>query len=196
MKARLLALFAVLGVPLMVGAAAPNPPAVVKARCSVCHGDAGETAGEDFPRLSGQHETYLAKQLRDFQAGTRTGLMVRQARGLSEAEITAIARYYAAQPVPAPTAAPSDKLAAGRSIYLNGKPASSVPPCMACHGEAAHGTPQLPRLATQHADYLERQLKDFTLRKRTNDNAVMHEVAENLTPAEMRAVAEYLASLR
>ena len=38
-------------------------------------------------------------------------------------------------------------------------------------------------------------MKDFTQRKRTNDNAVMHEVAESLTPAEMRAVAEYLASL-
>jgi cytochrome c553 len=196
MKMRLPALFLTLGVALTAGAAAPSPPAVVKARCSVCHGDAGETASEDFPRLSGQHETYLAKQLRDFQAGKRTGLMVRQAKGLSDADITAIARYFAAQPVPAPTGAPSEKAAAGRSIYLNGKPASGVPACMACHGEAAHGTPQLPRLAGQHADYLERQLKDFNLRKRTNDNAVMHEVAENLTPAEMRALAEYLASLR
>jgi cytochrome c553 len=174
---------------------APKAPAAVTAKCAVCHGDAGETAGEDFPRLSGQNEKYLAKQLSDFRAGNRTGLMVRQAKGLSDADITAIARYYAAQPVPAPTAAPSDKAAAGRSIYVKGKPTSRVPACMTCHGEAAHGTPLLPRLAGQHADYLERQLKDFNLRKRTNDNAVMHEVAEDLTPAEMRAVAEYLASL-
>jgi cytochrome c553 len=66
---------------------------------------------------------------------------------------------------------------------------------MACHGEAARGTPQLPRLAGQNADYLERQLREFTQRKRTNDNAVMHEVAEKLSPFEARALAEYLARL-
>lgn len=194
MSKRWLAVLMVFGVPLTGGAKAPEAPAVVKAKCSVCHGDAGETASEDFPRLSGQHEAYLAKQLQDFKAGRRTGLMVRQAKGLSDADITAIAAYFAAQPVPAPTAKPSAQSAAGHSLYINGK-SGGTPACMVCHGETAHGTPQLPRLAGQHADYLERQLKDFNLRKRTNDNAVMHEVAESLTPAEMRAVAEYLASL-
>lgn len=195
MTKRLLSLFIVLGVPLASAAKSPEAPAVVKAKCSVCHGDAGETAGEDFPRLSGQHEAYLAKQLQDFRAGKRTGLMVRQAKGLSDADIAAIAAYYAAQPVPPPATPPSEKAAAGRALYVNGK-SGATPACMVCHGEAARGTPQLPRLAGQHADYLERQLKDFNLRKRTNDNAVMHEVAESLTPAEMRAVAEYLAGLR
>lgn len=194
MTKRLWSLLIVLGVPLAGATKTPEAPAVIKAKCSVCHGDAGETASEDFPRLSGQHEAYLAKQLQDFKAGRRTGLMVRQAKGLSDADITAIAAYFAAQPVPAPTAQPTAQAAAGRALFVNGK-SGGTPACMVCHGEAARGTPQLPRLAGQHADYLERQLKDFNLRKRTNDNAVMHEVAENLTPAEMRAVAEYLASL-
>ncbi len=194
MKKRWLAVLIAFGVPLTCGAKAPEAPAVVKAKCSVCHGDAGETASEDFPRLSGQHEAYLAKQLQDFKAGRRTGLMVRQAKGLSDTDIVAIAAYYAAQAVPPPATPPSAQAAAGRALYVNGK-AGGTPACMVCHGEAARGTPQLPRLAGQHADYLERQLKDFNLRKRTNDNAVMHEVAESLTAAEMRAVAEFLASL-
>jgi cytochrome c553 len=193
MAKSLLILLVVLGVPLASAAKAPEAPAVVKARCSVCHGDAGETASEDFPRLAGQHAAYLAKQLQDYRAGIRTGLMARQAKGLSDADIQAIAAYYAAQAVP-PPGPPSATAAAGRALYVNGK-SGGTPACLVCHGEAARGTAQLPRLAGQHADYLERQLKDFTLRKRTNDNAVMHEVAENLTPAEMRAVAEYLASV-
>jgi cytochrome c553 len=52
-------------------AQSPDPPPAVKARCATCHGEKGETVGEDFPRLAGQHESYLEKQLRDFQSGAR-----------------------------------------------------------------------------------------------------------------------------
>lgn len=188
------AFLAALAIPLLCSAQAPAPPAVVQDKCSLCHGEAGETASEDFPRLSGQHEAYLLRQLRDFRSGRRKGLMARMVRGLSEEDLGAIARYFAAQPVPPPTLAPTEKAAIGRSLHMDGKPGDGMPACKSCHGEAAHGTAQLPRLAGQNADYLERQLKDFTQRKRTNDNAVMHEVAERLTPQEARAVAEYLAS--
>ena len=37
------------------------------------------------------------------------------------------------------------------------------------------------------------QLKQFNKRERTNDNAVMHAVAEKMTELEMAAVAEYLS---
>ena len=72
-------------------AQAPEPPPAVKARCATCHGEKGETVSEDFPRLAGQHETYLEKQLRDFQSGARKSVMNRLARGLSAEEIVAAA---------------------------------------------------------------------------------------------------------
>ena len=56
-------------------------------------------------------------------------------------------------------------------------------------------TPQLPRIAGQHAQYTENQLKAFNKRERTNDNAVMHTVASKLTELEAHAVAEYIATL-
>lgn len=175
-------------------AQAPAVPAAVASKCALCHGEKGESASEDFPRLAAQHESYLAKQLQDFTAGRREGLMVRMARGLTDGDIAAIARYYASQPAP-PPAAPTELVDVGRFIHLRGNPFTGIPACKVCHGEKAHGTEQLPRLAGQNATYLERQIRDFTQRKRTNDNEVMHTIAERLTTLEARAVAEYLASL-
>lgn len=175
-------------------AQAPAVPSVVASKCAVCHGEKGESESEDFPRLAAQHEAYLAKQLHDFRSGRREGLMLRMVRGLSDGDIAAIARFYASQPLPPP--APRTELAdVGRFIHLRGNPYASIPACKVCHGDKAHGTAQLPRLAGQNASYLERQLRAFTQRKRTNDNEVMHTIAERLTALEARAVAEYLASL-
>jgi len=71
-----------------------------------------------------------------------------------------------------------------------------VPACASCHGSNGYGTQQLPRLAGQHPSYLERQLKEFDSRTRTNDNAIMHSIASKLTALETRAVSVYLGSLQ
>ena len=68
-----------------------------------------------------------------------------------------------------------------------------MPACASCHGKEALGTSQLPRLAGQNASYIETQLKNFGTRARTNDNAVMHSIAERMTPLEMAAVAEFVS---
>ena len=55
--------------------------------------------------------------------------------------------------------------------------------------------PQLPRLAGQHAQYTENQLKLFNKRERTNDNAVMHAIASKLSELELKAVSAYISGL-
>ncbi len=191
------ALFSIALLCLAAGLAraqSPEPPSIVNSRCATCHGEKGDAAGEDFPRLAAQHEAYIAKQLADFKAGRRESIMQRMVRGVSDEDLAAAARYYAAQSVPPP--APKSELHdVGRFIFLRGNPWAKIPACKACHGEGAHGSAQLPRLATQNAVYLERQIREFTQRKRTNDNEVMHSIAERLTALEARAVAEYLATL-
>lgn len=170
-------------------------PPVVKGKCALCHGEFGEATDGAFPRLAAQNEAYLAKQLNDFLTGQRTGSMTRMARGLKPEDVLAISRYYAAQPGVKPANPPSELATVGKFLYHNGNAQSGLPACKGCHGEAAHGTPQLPRLAGQQANYIERQLKDFNTRKRNNDNEVMHEVAEKITPFEAKALAEYLNTL-
>jgi cytochrome c553 len=71
-----------------------------------------------------------------------------------------------------------------------------VAACSACHGANGAGTDKLPRLAGQYAEYVERQLKAFDKRERTNDNAVMHGIASKLTELEVKAVASYVSGLK
>lgn len=179
---------------LPVAAQVPAPK-VVEGRCATCHGKQGESSSEEFPRLAAQNEAYLAKELREFKAKKRESIMERFVRDLTEEDIVAIARYYAAQPAGVHPPTDPELGAVGKFIFQRGNPYAGVPACKACHGEDARGTAQLPRLAGQHAAYLERQIKEFSQRKRTNDNEVMHTVAERLAPLEVRAVAQYLAGL-
>ncbi len=66
--------------------------------CFTCHGSSGVGVG-DTPRLMGQQADYLAKQLRDFKHGLRTGdpagAMTRVAQALTEDEIQPLANYFA-----------------------------------------------------------------------------------------------------
>lgn len=185
---------ALLPLPAIANANVPMPK-VVETKCGLCHGNQGEAGSDELPVLAGQNEKYLAKQLRDFLSGKRKGSMQRLARGLSDADIEAVSRYFAAQKPPAHKVTDADLHAAGRFLYHKGSGAPGAPACQSCHGEKAHGTEIAPRLAGQHAPYLERQLREFTQRARTNDNEIMHTVAGKLSPFDMKALAEYLATL-
>ncbi|HEX9183248.1 MAG TPA: c-type cytochrome [Burkholderiales bacterium] len=166
---------------------------IVQARCSICHGLEGESASPIFPRLAGQHPEYIAKQLADFKSGLRKGTMNEQAQTLSDADMKALGAYFGRMKPKAQRVADPDLAAVGRYIYHKGNPFSGVASCESCHGAKGEGTVQLPRLAGQHAAYLQSQLKDFNTRERTNDNAVMHAIASKLTELEIRAVAVYLS---
>lgn len=169
---------------------------IVAARCSLCHGMEGESASPVFPRLAGQHPEYIAKQLADFQSGRRKGAMNDQAKGLTEEEMRALGAYFGRKPPLAYTVRDEDLAAVGRYVYQKGNSFSGVAACASCHGSKGEGTIQLPRLAGQHAVYIEGQLKEFNKRERTNDNAVMHAIASKLTELETRAVSVYISALK
>jgi cytochrome c553 len=69
--------------------------------CVQCHGPRGVGVGAAFPGLAGQRAGYLVTQLEAFRAGRRRNdpqaLMRAAARGLSDAEIRAVAGWFAAQ---------------------------------------------------------------------------------------------------
>jgi cytochrome c553 len=163
--------------------------------CFLCHGANGESTSEMFPRLAGQHAEYIAKQLNAFQSGERKSTaMAEMVKSLKPDEMLALGRYYEKMNA-APEPSKEPLLASlGEYIYHNGNKFSGVPACVSCHGEYAQGTNVLPRLATQIPAYIHSQLKSFNQRKRTNDNAVMHMVAEKMTELEMIAVGEYVSA--
>lgn len=167
---------------------------IVGGTCFLCHGAQGESASEVFPRLAGQNAEYIAKQLDNFKSGKRkSGAMNDMAAHLTADEMMALGRFFAKQPVTIEPVKDAPLASVGAYIYANGNKFSGVPACASCHGATAAGTDTLPRLAGQHAAYVESQLKQFSQRERSNDNSIMHSVAVKMTALEMAAVAEYLS---
>ena len=171
--------------------------ALAAERCAVCHGEQGQSVAPDFPRLAGQNAGYVLKQLKDFATGARISpTMGDKAKQLSEEQMFAIGLFYQSMR-PSLTQAVDPKLEqVGEFVYERGNAHTSMPACVICHGTAARGTTELPRLAGQHPDYIVRQMKAFKDRRRNNDNAIMHLVADRITELELQAVAAYLGGLK
>jgi cytochrome c553 len=169
--------------------------------CIACHGmdGAGQPAA-GFPRLAGMNADYLAKQLHDMKQGLRSNpVMQPMAQALSDADMTATSRFYAALPVPpAMGPAPSgDMLIKGEQLARIGNWSKGVPACFKCHGDQGQGVaPHFPSIAPQSATYLVNQLNDWKSGSRHNDpQGLMKNVADRLSEEDMTAVAAYLASL-
>ncbi len=174
---------------------------IVEDACSFCHGERGEASNPIYPRLAAQNRDYLIKQLKNFRDGKRqSDIMNEQAADLTDAQITALAEWFSGQP---PLAHPlpeeeQERLLykVGEYVYKYGDPYTDIPPCMTCHGKHGEGNARLPRLAGQHRKYIIKQLKAFSKRKRTNDNAIMHAIVRKLSPLAMQGVALYLSTLK
>ncbi len=71
---------------------------VLAMSCLNCHGPGGKSPGE-IPSIAGKTEDFLKNALVDFRDGKRTGasatVMGRLAKGYSDAEIAAVAKYIA-----------------------------------------------------------------------------------------------------
>ena len=192
---------AVCGAPGEASQTAAAPPPDIAGTvhvCSSCHGPSGRSVSSTFPRLAGQQKDYLIAQLTAFRDHTRADphaqtYMWGMAARLSNPTIAALAAYYSAQrPFPG-TPDDSPAAAAGRKIYTEGIPAEGVPACIACHGPTGGGNSTIPRLAGQHAAYIERQLEAFASKARANE--IMHQTSKNLTAEQIPDVAAYVASL-
>ncbi len=170
---------------------------IVEGKCFICHGAEGESSSPVFPRLAGQHASYVERQLADYKSGKRKNdTMQSMVADLSADDMRLLGMYFESKPTRAHPVADPELAQVGRFVYNRGNPFSGVAACADCHGAAGHGTDRLPRLGGQHAQYVENQLKAFSKRERTNDNAVMHTIASKLTELELKAVASYVSSLK
>jgi cytochrome c553 len=190
--------------PVLLAALAPaagaadDPRAVeiVQGKCFICHGADGESSSPVFPRLAGQHALYIERQLADYRSGKRkSSTMQPMVEDLSAADFKLLGVYFESRKPQVHPVADVELVQVGRFVYQRGNPYSGVAACAGCHGANGAGTETLPRLAGQHAQYTENQLKAFGQRERTNDNSVMHAVAAKLTELERKAVAAYLSGL-
>ena len=166
--------------------------------CAACHGADGNSPSDLYPKLAGQHASYLYKQLVEFKSGERVNaIMAPMVANLSEQDMADLAAYFASKET-SPGAVSEDLLELGKQIYRGGNSESGVPACMACHGPNGSGMPaaKWPKLSAQYRAYTESQLHAFANGERHNDpNGMMRDIASKLTEEEIKAVSAYVSGL-
>lgn len=166
--------------------------------CAACHSADGNSVVGNFPKLAGQGEKYLLKQLSDIKSGARmvpemTGLL----SNLNDQDLADIAAYFASKNVALGQAA-AEEVELGQKIWRAGVADKGVAACTACHGPTGQGidSAAYPSLSGQHAQYVESTLNKFSKGERNNDPAaMMRDIASKLNAEEMKAVAQYVQGL-
>ena len=171
------------------------------AACGGCHGMDGNSMIPAYPKLAGQNEAYIVKQINDFKSNTtrQNAIMLGMVAALSDEDAADIGAYFQSQKLASAATFDESKLAAGREIYKGGNLQTGVPACQACHGPNGAGTAGIgyPQLGGQYVDYTLAQLKAFKEGARSNDDKMlMRSIVEKMSEEDMVAVANYIASLK
>ena len=197
-----LAAFAAAGAQAQDVKASPEAGQKKAAMCIGCHNIPGYQASfpeiHKVPMISGQGGKYIASALNAYKKGERKHPTMRSIAGsLTDQDIADLAAFYEQQGKTAPVAAdtktlpqPSPEVA---KLLQQGN-------CNSCHGPN-YSTPidgTYPKIAGQHADYLFVALKAYKATDNPNvgrGNAIMAGMAQPFTPAQLKLIANYLASL-
>lgn len=163
--------------------------------CSTCHGPRGVSTSPEFPTLAGQREAYLIAQMKAFRDRTRADKEAHQfmwgiAAQLDDQTIEGIAQYYSAQTPPPARSVNAALASTGKELFHRGAPDRHIPACATCHGQNAEGDAEKPRLAGQHAKYVDKQLRYMQTGER--EPSAMRGTIDALTTEERQAVAAYV----
>ena len=166
--------------------------------CAACHMADGNSVNPLWPKLAGQHEGYLVKQLKEFKSMVRKDpIMLGQVAALTDEDMDNLAAYFSSQTLKGGEADPA-LVEAGKLIYTTGNAEKGLAACASCHAPNGAGNPaaNFPAIAGQHTVYAEKQLKAFRDGSRANDvNTMMQDVADKMSDAEIKAVASYVQGL-
>lgn len=178
------------------------------AMCAGCHGADGNSMVSNFPKLAGQGEKYLIKQLQDIKSGRRpiaemTGML----NAFSDQDLADISAFFASKTIQL-SGAKEENLDRGEKIFRGGNMATGVPACTGCHSPAGQGNAPAgyPALGGQFAQYTAKQLRAFrtgahdaenpAARNNDGDARTMRGVAAQMSDVEIEAVANFIAGLK
>ncbi|MBA8887146.1 cbb3-type cytochrome c oxidase subunit III [Dokdonella fugitiva] len=170
------------------------------AACGACHGIDGNPTDKQYPKLAGQNEAYIARQITLFKSQKRQNpIMMGFAATLSEQDMHDIGAYFAGK-TSLPGVADDKLVERGQALYRAGDVKLGVPACMACHGPDGRGMAGagFPQLGGQWTDYVATKLKDWKAGTTWGDDAnakVMPAIAQKLGDADINAIASYVEGL-
>ncbi len=194
-------LFVIFGLPgLAMAAGDPQAGQAKAVVCGACHGADGNSVAPAWPKLAGQNEAYLFKQMRDIKTGARTvAVMTGLLAASSDQDMQDMAAYFASQNR-SEGSVDAVLVAQGESLYRAGNKDSGIAACTACHGPNGQGNEAagFPSLSGQHAEYIAIQLRAFRSEARANDgdSRMMRIEAFKLNDNEIKAVSSYVSGLR
>ncbi|AIL59347.1 c-type cytochrome [Pseudomonas alkylphenolica] len=167
--------------------------------CGACHNPDGNSLAPNFPKLAGQGEKYLEKQLHDIKSGKRTVLeMTGMLANFNDQDMADIAAYFASQKGSVGAADPK-LVERGRALFNGGDIEKGLPACTGCHSPNGAGIALagFPHLGGQHSQYVAKQLTDFREGNRTNDGDVttMRTIAAKLSNKDIEALSSYIQGL-
>lgn len=168
--------------------------------CAACHGQDGNAIIEMYPKLAGQNEAYMVRQLQLYQSGERMDpVMSAFAAPLSAQDMHDLGAYFALQS-PNPGVADEALVERGRMLYHGGDASLGVPACMACHGPDGGGMAGsgYPHLSGQWADYSVKVLRAWKEGNTWGDSPnarIMPEIVARLSEGDLDALASYMEGL-
>lgn len=166
--------------------------------CQGCHGEDGISFEPLIPKLAGQYAKYISKQLRNYQAGTRTHqIMSAMAATINDDDLADIAAFFASQNKMKGNGKASDSI--GKNIFLNGDISRMIVGCINCHGVNGKGitpnTSMFPVIGGQQREYIRGQLINFRAGDRSNSpNGIMNRITKTLSDTEIDSLADFVSA--
>ena len=170
------------------------------AACGACHGMDGNSSDAQYPKLAGQNEAYIVRQLTHFKAGQRQNpIMMGMAAPLSVQDMHDLGAYFSSKQS-LPGVADAALVQQGEKLFRQGDLERGIPACMACHSIDGRGNPgaAYPQLTSQHAQYIEKTLKSWRDGTTWGDDAqakIMPAIAKKLDDKDIAALASYVEGL-
>jgi cytochrome c553 len=182
--------------------------------CATCHGDFGQGGSRgEYPRLAGQSEIYLAKQLQSFRDRKRINIPMfpyTEERELSDEDIRAITGYLSA--IKLPTTPPTFKGDEDALTRLQMMEKVMIVPrvegdivnggkiyqkeCASCHAKDGRGRGSFPMLVGQYSNYLQKQVSSYLKGERPHDEEDSRGILAELKSTDIRDILAYLTSIQ
>ncbi len=157
--------------------------------CFLCHGPNGASTQAEFPILAGQHFYYLYVQMKDFKAGRRASAVMEEfVAVLSRDDMKLLAKFFSEQTWP------DIGYRADPARTRMGEVATVAGQCVQCHRGGYEGNSGTPRVAGQHAAYLEKTMLDFKSKARANA-AAKSSLMKSYGAEDIRKMAEFMAGM-
>ena len=160
--------------------------------CFACHGEHGQSEMENTPSLGGQQSPYALIQLFMFREKLRTfEPMNEMAKSFTDDDLQKFADFIAKLPKPQPPAEVGNPARMQRGLAL-----AQANRCNSCHNADFSGKENVPRLANQREDYLNKTLGEYKDNSRHGYDGTMADVMGSVTKEQIPELAYYISHYR